>query len=417
MLSLQCTFQPCKCYLKLYELQYHAMCTSYSWYFRVFSNENQLLQAPNIHGSFLVRDGETSKGYSLLLRVEHIVKKYKIHKTDDEKYFIVKRKSFDTLQQLVTFYSNNDAGLPVKLKSPCVIAEDLRTIGLSKSVYKQWKIPRCSLLFHKQLGRGQLGEVWEAVWNKTTPVAVKTLNPGIINLPDFLKEVTALRKLHHRNVLQLYAVCIQEELIYIITELMKQGNLLNYLFTGGRTLKLPQLVNMAAQVAAGMAYLEKNNIIHGKIAARNILLSDHLICRVGCFSITNTVRKYDNTMLHRLQIAIKWASPEVMKFGYFTIKSDVWSFGILLYELVTHGGEPYPTIEAHKAMDMVIKSGYRMPCPTDCPQNLHKIMMKCWDNDASCRPTFETLQWQLEEYFVDQGLYAATVSTPCLDRK
>ena len=384
------------------------MCTSYSWYFRVFPDENQLMQAPNSHGSFLVRDGETSH---LLLRVEDNVKKYKIRKTDDEKYFLTRRKLFDTLQQLVTFYSHNDdAGLPVKLKSPGVVTEVPQTIGFSKSV----EIPRRSLLFHKQLGRGKFGEVWEAVWNKTTPVAVKTLNPGIINLPDFLKEVTALKKLHHRNVLLLYAVCIQEEPVYIITEMMKQGNLLNYLHIGGHTLKLPQLVNMAAQVAAGMAYLETKNIIHGKVAARNILLSDHLICKVGCFSIINMLCKYDNDRLRRLQIAIKWASPEVMKFTDFTIKSDVWSFGILLYEVVTHGGEPYPKMDMQKTMDMVIKSGYRMPCPTDCPQNLHKIMMKCWDNDASCRPTFETLQWQLEEYFVDQGLYAATVSTPCL---
>ena len=372
------------------------------------------MQKPNGHGSFLVCDSVRSQGYALILRDGQIVKKYKINKTDDGKYFISKQKSLETLPQLITFHSQLAAGLPVKLKSPCVVAEDLQTNGLSKNTNKIWKIERNTLVFYRQLGKGQLGEVWGAMWNKTTPVAVKILKPGIITVSDFLKEATVLKTLRHRNVLQLYAVCTQGEPIYIITELMKEGNLLNYLHSYGRALKLPQLVNMGAEVAAGMAYLEKNWIIHGNIAARNILLSDHLVCRVGCFSVINTVCKNGNHMSTGINVAIKWASPEVMKSAHFTIKSDVWSFGILLYELVTHGSDPYPEMDRIKTMEMVLKMGYRMPCPRNCPQNLHNIMMKCWNGDASYRPTFETLQWQLEEYFIDQGLYAATVSTPCV---
>ena len=386
----------------------------YSWYFRTISylhGENLLMQLPNGDGSFLVCNSRRSKGYTLLLRDVQTVKMYKINTTEDETYYISKQKSFQTLSQLVSFYSQLVTGLPVKLKSPCVVAEELRTNGLSKNVNKIWRIERITLVFHKQLGKGQFGEVWGAVWNKTTPVAVKILKPGIITIADFLKEAAVLKNLWHRNVLQLRAVCTQGEPIYIITELMKQGNLLNYLCGFGRNLKLPQLVNMGAQVAAGMDYLEKNSFIHGNIAARNILLSDHLVCKIGCFSVINTVCKY--VKYTKIKFAVKWAAPEVLRFAHFTIKSDVWSFGILLYELVTYGSDPYPGIDSDTAKELVLKNGYRMSRPRNCPENLYKIMIKCWHNDASCRPTFETLQWQLEDYFVDQGLYAATVSTPC----
>jgi len=385
----------------------------YSWYFGAISyshGENLLIQIPNGHGSFLVCNSERSKGYTLLLRDVHTVKRYKINKTEKETYFINKQLSFPTLPQLVSSYSQIAAGLPVKLKSPCVVTEELRTNGLSKNANIIWRIERITLVFHKQLGKGRFGEVWGAVWNKTTPVAVKILKPGIITVIDFLKEAAVLKKLRHKNVLQLYAVCTQGEPIYIITELMERGNLLNYLSDFGHNLKLSQLVNMGAQVAAGMDYLEKNTFIHGNIAARNILLSDHLVCRIGCFSVINTVYKYDKYT--ELKFAIKWAAPEVLRFAHFTIKSDVWSFGILLYEVVTLGSDPYPRMDSHEAKEMVLKTGYRMSCPRNCPENIYKIMMNCWHGDASCRPTFETLQWQLEEYFVDQGLYAATVSTP-----
>ena len=111
-------------------------------------------------------------------------------------------------------------------------------------------------------------QVWEGVWNNTTPVAIKTLKPGTMDPKDFLTEAQIMKKLRHPKLIQLYAVCTTEEPIFIITELMKNGSLLEYLQGKGRTLKLTQLIDMSAQVAAGMAYLESQNYIHRDLAAR-----------------------------------------------------------------------------------------------------------------------------------------------------
>lgn len=130
-------------------------------------------------------------------------------------------------------------------------------------------------------GEGQFGEVYEGVWNKSTPVAVKTLKPGSMDPKDFLEEAATMKKLFHPKLVQLYAVCTLEEPILIITELVKYGSLLHYLRgPKGAALELPQLIEMAAQVADGMAYIERQNYIHRDLAARNIL--------VGRFSFSYT---------------------------------------------------------------------------------------------------------------------------------
>ena len=121
----------------------------------------------------------------------------------------------------------------------------------------------------KKLDNGSFGGRWEAVWNKTTPVIVNTLDPGTITVYDFLTEVIVMKQLRHRNVVQLYAVCVEEEPIYVVTEPTKHGTLQDYLQQDdGQNLQLTQLVSMGAQVAAGMAYLEKNKYIHGNLTSK-----------------------------------------------------------------------------------------------------------------------------------------------------
>ena len=107
---------------------------------------------------------------------------------------------------------------------------------------------------------------------------------------------------------------------------------------------------------------------------------------------------YDLTFV--IQICIRWSAPETVLHNHFTIKSDVWSFGILLYETVTHGQFPYPDMSDSQVLE-AIQQDYRMPCPMGCPDQLYEIMRECWREDPESRPTFETLQWRLEEFFTE----------------
>ena len=159
---------------------------------------------------------------------------------------------------------------------------------------------------------------------------------------DFLKEAQIMKKLRHPKLIQLYAVCTLEEPIYIITELMKNGSLLEYLQGKGRTLKLPQLIDMSAQIASGMAYLESQNYIHRDLAARNVLVSENNIVKIADFGLARLIKEDEYEARVGARFPIKWTAPEAANYSKFSIKSDVWSFGILLTELVTYGRIPYP---------------------------------------------------------------------------
>ena len=352
------------------------------------------MHTANASGSFLIRESTSSRGnYSLSIRDEKKVRHHRVQKLDSGGYFVTPQVTFASIPELVTYYSKPSNGL---LKNPCIVVKPQNS-GLS-SEQDSWEIDRKSILFIKKLSAGQFGEVWQGIWNGTTEVAVKTLKQDTMAVSEFLEEAQLMKKLRHPKLLQLYAVCTKEEPIYIITEWMKHGSLLEYLRGDGRSLKLPQLIDMGAQVASGMAYLEEKNYIHRDLAARSILVGDNLICKVADLGMA-PIFEEDTYEAHTgAKFPIKWTAPEAAMYSRFTIKSDVWSFGILLYELITYGRFPYPGMNNAQVLEQ-LQTGYRMPCPMGCPEQLYKIMSDCWKDDAASRPTFETLQWKLEEFF------------------
>ena len=375
-----------------------------SWFFGAITRkhtESLLMQSFNDCGSFLVRESDIKLGdFSLAIRDTEKVRHYRIRRLDVGGFFVTRRMTFESIPELVQYYEKQADGLCINLKAPCLISEKPQTAGLSRKVNKAWEIERKSIHLVRKLGAGQFGEVWMGVWNGTTEVAVKTLKPGAISASEFLEEAALIKKSRHQNLIQLYAVCTKEEPIYIITELMKHGSLLEYLRGDGCSLKFPQLLEIGAQVASGMAYLEEKGYVHQDLAARNILVSENLVCKVECVSMARILSEGIYETYTGAKFPIKWTAPEALFYNRFTIKSDVWSFGILLYELITYGHFPYPGMNDTEVLERLQK-GYCMPCPMDCPELLYKIMRECWRDEADARPTFESLYWRMEDFFME----------------
>ena len=379
--------------------------TIHRWFFGSIHRveaEKLLMTSFNQYGSYLVRESETTPGdYSLSIHDKERIRHYHINRDESNTYFVTRRVTFETILDLVAYYQQQADGLCVNLRYPCLLSEKPQTAGLSKLANEEWEINRRQIRLNRRLGAGQFGEVWEGLWNNTTPVAVKTLKPGTISPSEFLQEAALMKSLRHPKLIQLYAVCTREEPIYIVTELMKHGSLLEYLRGEGRSLKLPQLVDMSAQVATGMAYLEEQNYIHRDLAARNIWVGENLICKIANFTLARVIDEDIYEAHTGAKFPIKWTAPEAAMYNRFTIKSDVWSFGIVLWEIVTYGCFPYPGITKAEVLEK-IQTGRRMGCPPNCPKQLHDIMLDCWREEPANRPTFETLQWQLEEFFVTE---------------
>ncbi|XP_026864102.2 proto-oncogene tyrosine-protein kinase Src isoform X1 [Electrophorus electricus] len=373
------------------------------WYFGKITrrdSERLLLNLENRRGTFLVRESETTKGaYCLsVLDCDNVkglnVKHYKIRKLDSGGFYITSRTQFINLQQLVGHYRKHADGLCHSLTEVCPVLKP-QTQGLARDA---WEIPRESLRLDVKLGQGCFGEVWMGTWNGTTRVAIKTLKPGTMSPEAFLQEAQVMKKLRHEKLVQLYAV-VSEEPIYIVTEYMGQGSLLDFLKGDmGKMLRLPQLVDMAAQIASGMAYVERMNYVHRDLRAANILVGDNLVCKVADFGLARLIEDNEYTARQGAKFPIKWTAPEAALYGRFTIKSDVWSFGVLLTELATKGRVPYPGMVNREVLDQV-ERGYRMPCPPECPDSLHELMLTCWRKEPEERPTFEYLQGFLEDYF------------------
>uniref|UniRef100_A0ACB8G953 Uncharacterized protein n=1 Tax=Sphaerodactylus townsendi TaxID=933632 RepID=A0ACB8G953_9SAUR len=321
-----------------------------------------------------------------------VVKHYKISKMNNGGYYICPRITFPSIQALVKHYTTNEDGMCQRLRAPCVSLAPQRPWGTD-----EWEIPRESLKLIKKLGSGQFGEVWMGYYKNNVKVAVKTLKEGSMPPDAFLAEANLMKKLQHSKLVRLYAVVTQHP-IFIVTEYMANGCLLDFLKTQeGNNLPVTKLIDLSAQVAEGMAYIERMNFIHRDLRAANILVSETLCCKVADFGLARLI---ENEYLARegAKFPIKWTAPEAINYGVFTIKSDVWSFGILLTEIITYGRCPYPAMTNPEVIQC-LTLGYRMARPSNCPPELYAIMLKCWQNNPEERPTFEYLQSTLEDFY------------------
>eukprot|EP00116_Pleurobrachia_bachei_P000806 sb/3461068/ len=199
--------------------------------------------------------------------------------------------------------------------------------------------------------------VWAATFNNTKKVAVKSMKEGTMDADKFLEEANVMKRLRHPHILQLQAICSTEEPIWIITELMVNGSLQDYLHKKGSTLVKENgsqtiLINMAAQCADGMAYLEAQSFIHRDLAARNVLVGEANLCKIADFGLSREDIYQADV---KTKFPIKWTAPEAAFYQQYSIKSDVWSFGILMYEIITLGKVPYPGMRGQEVLEQLEK--------------------------------------------------------------
>ncbi|EDW17117.2 uncharacterized protein Dmoj_GI16710, isoform B [Drosophila mojavensis] len=383
----------------------------HSWYHGPISrNAAEYLLSSGINGSFLVRESESSPGQrSISLRYEGRVYHYRISEDPDGKVFVTQEAKFNTLAELVHHHSvpHEGHGLITPLLYPAPKQNKPTVFPLSPEP-DEWEICRTDIMMKHKLGGGQYGEVYEAVWKRYgNTVAVKTLKEDTMALKDFLEEAAIMKEMKHPNLVQLIGVCTREPPFYIITEFMSHGNLLDFLRSAGReTLDAVALLYMATQIASGMSYLESRNYIHRDLAARNCLVGDNKLVKVADFGLARLMRDDTYTAHAGAKFPIKWTAPEGLAYNKFSTKSDVWAFGVLLWEIATYGMSPYPGIDLTDVYHKLEK-GYRMERPPGCPPEVYDLMRQCWLWDATERPTFKRIHHALEHMFQESSITEA----------
>ncbi|UYV83006.1 Src42A [Cordylochernes scorpioides] len=375
---------------------------SQPWYFGVIDRmeaTERLLAPGNSPGSFLLRvTKRNSHMWSLSVRSPSEIKHYMISHSENGYVIMNSEQNFNSLIDLVKYYSEHQNGLCMPLLSPCINKSKPTTRSLAYHLKDKWEIDRNSLVLIRKLGQGYYGEVWEGIWNNRKRVAVKTFNKETTNKASFLAEASIMKQLSHPNLVQLYAVCTDDDPIYIVTELMINGNLQDYLRSpAGKNLPLSRLLYMAIQVAKGMHYLEQKHFLHRDLAARNVLVGEDYLVKVSDFGFAKFIEEDVYQSKRNFKLPVKWSAPEVLRRHLFSVKSDVWAFGILLIEMTTNGQTPYPGMKNDQVIEN-LREGYRIPSPKSCPKHLYKIITYCWNEDPAKRPGFGQLIEYLEEY-------------------
>nr|XP_046225565.1 tyrosine-protein kinase Fer isoform X1 [Oncorhynchus gorbuscha]XP_046225566.1 tyrosine-protein kinase Fer isoform X1 [Oncorhynchus gorbuscha] len=337
-------------------------------------------------GDFLVRESHGKPGEYVLSVFSDGQRRHFIIQFADNQYRF-EGTGFPTIPQLIEHHYTTKQ----------VITKKSGVVLLNPVVKdKKWILNHEDVLLGELLGKGNFGEVFKGTLRDKTPVAVKTCKE---DLPQelkikFLSEARILKQYDHANIVKLIGVCTQRQPIYIVMELVSGGDFLSFLRKKKEDLKTKQLVKFSLDAAAGMAYLELKNCIHRDLAARNCLVGESNLLKISDFGMSRQEDDGIYSSSGLKQIPIKWTAPEALNYGRYSSESDVWSYGILLWETFSLGVCPYPGMTNQQAREQVEK-GYRMSCPQKCPDEVYKVMQKCWEYKPENRPKFADLQKEL----------------------
>ncbi|KAM9237936.1 ephrin type-A receptor 5 isoform 7-T7 [Dugong dugon] len=254
------------------------------------------------------------------------------------------------------------------------------------------------------IGAGEFGEVCSGrlklPGKRELPVAIKTLKVGYTEKQrrDFLGEASIMGQFDHPNIIHLEGVVTKSKPVMILTEYMENGSLDTFLKKNDGQFTVIQLVGMLRGIAAGMRYLSDMGYVHRDLAARNILINSNLVCKVSDFGLSRVLEDDPEAAYTTRggKIPIRWTAPEAIAFRKFTSASDVWSYGIVMWEVVSYGERPYWEM-TNQDVIKAVEEGYRLPSPMDCPAALYQLMLDCWQKDRNSRPKFEEIVSMLDK--------------------
>ncbi|XP_046418972.1 tyrosine-protein kinase Fer isoform X2 [Neodiprion fabricii] len=351
------------------------------WFHGVLPREEVVRLLVN-EGDYLVRETTRNDECQIVLSVCWDGHKHFIVQTTSEGHFRFEGPSFPSIQELIVHQWQS--GLPVTSRSGAI----LRTPILRE----RWELNNDDVVLIDKIGRGNFGDVYKAqLKSSKIDVAVKTCK---VTLPDeqkkkFLQEGRILKQYDHPNIVKLIGICVQKQPIMIVMELVPGGSLLTYLRKNASTITQREQLRMCKDAAAGMCYLESKYCIHRDLAARNCLVGYESIVKISDFGMSREEEEYIVSDGMK-QIPIKWTAPEALNFGKYTSLCDVWSYGVLIWEIFSKGGTPYSGMSNSKAREK-IDTGYRMPTPEGAPDEIYRLMLRCWEYEPEKRPHFEQI--------------------------
>nr|KAI8768231.1 tyrosine-protein kinase CSK-like [Biomphalaria glabrata] len=369
-------------YVKLRKVvSLHAM----PWYHGKISRlDAERLLNPRETGLFLVRDSNNFVGdYTLCVCFQDRVEHYHI-KYADNKLSIDNEEFFTTLEELVQHYKADADGLCTRLIRPVTKqGNNFVTVSMQDFQKGGWVINRSDLELGELVGKGDFGDVYKGFY-KGQAIAAKVLKDQDRGNEQFMKEAALMTSLRHPNLVRLIGIVLSDTAI-LVTEFVGRGNLVEYLRTRGRNvITKKDQINFATDTCAAMDYLESKSLVHRDLAARNVLVHDDGTAKVSDFGLAN-IGGFNQTSSQKFPI--KWTAPESLRNNIFTNKSDMWSFGILLWEIYSFGRVPYPRVPLSDVV-MHVEKGYRMEAPEGCPVEIFAIMKQAWEMNPENRPRF-----------------------------
>uniref|UniRef100_A0A4W6DUM2 non-specific protein-tyrosine kinase n=1 Tax=Lates calcarifer TaxID=8187 RepID=A0A4W6DUM2_LATCA len=273
---------------------------------------------------------------------------------------------------------------------------------------RDYEIQRDRIELGRCIGEGQFGDVHQGVYNSpdkpALPVAIKTCKNCTSDSvrEKFLQEALTMRQFDHPHIVKLIGV-ITENPVWIIMELCTLGELRSFLQVRKYSLDLATLILFAYQLSTALAYLESKRFVHRDIAARNVLVSSVDCVMLGDFGLSRYMEDSSYYKASKGKLPIKWMAPESINFRRFTSASDVWMFGVCMWEILMYGIKPFQGVKNNDVIGR-IENGERLAMPPQCPPTLYSLMTKCWSYDPSKRPRFTELKTQLSTILEEEKL-------------